>query len=79
MMLHGVSPDNTHLRNADTLDADWPTDEENVFDIVTMNPPYSAHYSASTGFLTDARFSRMAFCLRRARQTMRFFCTVSTT
>ena len=57
MMLHGVSPDNTHLRNADTLDADWPTDEENVFDIVTMNPPYSAHYSASTGFLTDARFS----------------------
>ena len=57
LILHGVSPDNQHLRNADTLDADWPTDEENVFDIVAMNPPYSAHYSANSGFLTDPRFS----------------------
>lgn len=57
LILHGVSPDNQHLRNADTLDADWPMDEENVFDIVTMNPPYSAHYSANSGFLTDPRFS----------------------
>lgn len=57
LILHGLSPDNQHLRNADTLDADWPMDEENVFDIVTMNPPYSAHYSANSGFLTDPRFS----------------------
>ena len=57
LMLHGVLPDNQHLRNADTLDADWPIDEENVFDIVVMNPPYSAHYSANSGFLADPRFS----------------------
>lgn len=57
MFLHGVLPDNQKLRNADTLDADWPTDEENVFDVVVMNPPYSAHYSADSGFLNDPRFS----------------------
>ena len=57
LMLHGVPADNQHLRNADTLDADWPTDEENVFDVVVMNPPYSQHYSANSGFLTDPRFS----------------------
>ena len=39
MFLHGVLPENQHLRNADTLDADWPTDEETEFDVVTMNPP----------------------------------------
>lgn len=57
LILHGVSPENQRLRNADTLDQDWPTDEENVFDVTVMNPPYSARYSASSGFLTDPRFS----------------------
>lgn len=57
MFLHGVDPENQILRNADTLDADWPTDEETDFDMVLMNPPYSAKWSAAQGFLNDSRFS----------------------
>lgn len=56
MFLHGVNPENQVLRNADTLDADWPTDEESEFDVVTMNPPYSAKWSAAEGFRQDERF-----------------------
>jgi len=56
MFLHGILPENQHLRNGDTLDKDWPTDEETTFDVVTMNPPYSAHWSAAKGFETDERF-----------------------
>lgn len=57
MFLHEISPENQKLRNGDTLDADWPTTEENVFDMVVMNPPYSHGWSASEGFKTDPRFS----------------------
>lgn len=57
MFLHGIVPDNQHLRNGDTLDADWPTGEETEFDMVLMNPPYSAKWSAAAGFLQDERFS----------------------
>lgn len=57
MFLHGVDPENQTLRNADTLDQDWPTDEETDFDMVLMNPPYSAKWSAAEGFLHDPRFS----------------------
>jgi len=56
MFLHRVLPENQHLRNGDTLDADWPTDEETEFDAVTMNPPYSAKWSAAEGFKQDERF-----------------------
>lgn len=56
MFLHGVLPENQHLRNGDTLDADWPTDEETEFDVVTMNPPYSQPWSAAEGFKQDERF-----------------------
>lgn len=57
MFLHGIAPENQNLRNADTLDADWPTGEETEFDMVLMNPPYSAKWSAAAGFLQDERFS----------------------
>lgn len=57
MILHGVSIENQHLHNADTLDQDWPTDEPTNFDAVLMNPPYSAKWSADKGFLDDPRFS----------------------
>ena len=57
MFLHGVDPENQTLRNADTLDADWPMDEETDFDMVLMNPPYSAKWTAAQGFLNDSRFS----------------------
>ncbi len=56
MFLHRVLPENQHLRNGDTLDADWPTGEETEFDAVTMNPPYSANWSAAEGFKQDERF-----------------------
>lgn len=57
MFLHGVAPENQNLRNGDTLDSDWPTGEETNFDMVLMNPPYSAKWSATSGFLQDERFS----------------------
>ena len=57
MFLHGIVADNQNLRNGDTLDGDWPTDEETDFNMVLMNPPYSAKWSAATGFLQDERFS----------------------
>ena len=56
MFLHGVNPENQNLRNADTLDEDWPQGEETEFDVVTMNPPYSAKWSAAEGFKQDERF-----------------------
>ena len=42
MFLHGIAPENQTLRNGDTLDGDWPTGEETDFNMVLMNPPYSA-------------------------------------
>ena len=58
MILHGVPIEQQHLHNADTLDADWPTEEPTNFDMVLMNPPYSAKWSAEKGFLMDNRYSR---------------------
>lgn len=57
MFLHGITPENQVLRNGDTLDGDWPTGEETDFNMVLMNPPYSAKWSATVGFLQDERFS----------------------
>ena len=57
MMLHRVPGTHHHLRNGDTLDADWPTDEPTNFDAVVMNPPYSQKYNAVEGLLTDPRFA----------------------
>ena len=39
------------------MDSDWPTGEETDFNMVLMNPPYSAKWSAAAGFLQDERFS----------------------
>lgn len=57
MFLHGIVAENQKLRNGDTLDGDWPTDEETDFNMVLMNPPYLAKWSATAGFLQDERFS----------------------
>ena len=57
MMLHKVPSQFQHLRNGDTLDTDWPTDEPTNFDAVVMNPPYSQKYDARPSLLTDPRFS----------------------
>lgn len=57
LILHDVDPENQHLSNADTLDADWPINEPTNFDTVVMNPPYSQKWDPKQGFLTDPRFS----------------------
>lgn len=58
LILHGVIAENMNLRNGDTLNVDWPTDEPYLFDAVLMNPPYSAKWSSDKGFLDDSRFNR---------------------
>ena len=58
MILHQVPTENQHLRQGDTLDADWPTDEPTNFDAVVMNPPYSQNWSAKEAMLQDVRFAR---------------------
>lgn len=58
LILHGVNKEDMRLRNGDTLNKDWPTDEPYTFDAVLMNPPYSAKWSADDTFLDDSRFNR---------------------
>lgn len=58
LILHVVDSEDMNLRNGDTLNKDWPTDEPYTFDSVVMNPPYSAKWSADTSFLDDSRFNR---------------------
>ena len=58
LILHGVDNEDIRLRNGDTLNKDWPTDEPYTFDSVVMNPPYSAKWSADDTFLDDSRFNK---------------------
>ena len=58
LILHGVDSEYMRLRNGDTLNKDWPTDEPYTFDSVVMNPPYSAKWSSDNTFLDDSRFNR---------------------
>lgn len=58
LILHNVEKSQMRLRNGDTLDEDWPTDEPHLFNAVVMNPPYSAHWSADEKFLSDPRFEQ---------------------
>ncbi|MCL2558787.1 MAG: SAM-dependent methyltransferase, partial [Treponema sp.] len=58
LILHNVERAQARLRNGDTLDEDWPTDEPYLFNAVVMNPPYSAVWSADEKFLGDPRFER---------------------
>ncbi|MEY8291203.1 type I restriction-modification system subunit M [Carnobacteriaceae bacterium 52-44] len=57
MILHEVGIENQNFNNGNTLEDDWPTEEPTNFDAVLMNPPYSAKWSRSQGFLDDARFA----------------------
>ena len=55
-----IPVENLILRNADTLDEDWPIDPENAcgplsVDAVTANPPYSAHWDPEL-HTSDERF-----------------------
>ena len=58
LILHNVEQSQMRLRNGDTLDEDWPTDEPYLFNAIVMNPPYSANWSADDKFLSDPRFER---------------------
>jgi type I restriction enzyme M protein len=58
LILHNVDKSQMRLKNGDTLDEDWPTDEPYLFHGVVMNPPYSAVWSADDKFLSDPRFER---------------------
>lgn len=55
MILHGVSYNQQHLHNGDTLEKDWPQER---FDAVVMNPPYSLKWSADANYLQDPRFAK---------------------
>lgn len=63
LMMHGVPYDRMTLKNADTLEQDWPdgvdaqgTDRPRFFDVVVANPPYSARWDNSDRKLKDPRF-----------------------
>ena len=63
LMMHDVSYMNMDLRNADTLESDWPdgvdasgVDHPRNFDMVVANPPYSAHWDNNDNKMKDPRF-----------------------
>lgn len=65
LMMHDVSFINMDLKNADTLESDWPNGKDAkgiddplcTFDAVVANPPYSAHWDNSETKLKDPRFA----------------------
>ncbi|OXC13035.1 type I restriction-modification system subunit M [Lactobacillus crispatus] len=63
LMMHDVAYDRMTLKNADTLEQDWPdgVDEQGIdhprnFDVVVANPPYSARWDNNDRKLKDPRF-----------------------
>ena len=63
LIIHRVPYDRMTLKNADTLEQDWPdgvdaqgTDRPRFFDVVVANPPYSARWDNSDRKLKDPRF-----------------------
>lgn len=61
LFMQGVPVQNINMRNANTLEEDWPYfDEQTAYaplfvDAVVSNPPYSAHYEPEN-HQTDVRF-----------------------
>lgn len=56
MILHGVHYKKFDIRQEDTLEHPQHRDER--FEAIVANPPFSAHWSASSLHLTDDRFSQ---------------------
>ena len=77
MFLHGIVPENQHLRNGDTLDADWPTGEETDFNMVLMNPPsismFFKHYNTGRYRSVVEQVSRQADYSIYISRTKQFF------
>lgn len=63
LMMRGIAYGNMTLRNADTLEEDWPIDKKGdmeegmTFDAVVANPPYSAKWDNNERKLKDPRFA----------------------
>ena len=72
MILHNVGIGQQKFNNGNTLDDDWPTDEPTNFDLVMMNPPYSAKWSASAAFLDDSRFAAYGKLPPKSRADLAF-------
>lgn len=66
LMMHDVSYGNMNLRNADTLEVDWPDGFDSMgkdhplcsFDAVVANPPYSARWDNRESKMKDPRFDK---------------------
>ncbi|KFI69365.1 type I restriction-modification system subunit M [Bifidobacterium magnum] len=63
LMMHNVDYSHMNLRNADTLENDWPdgvdangVDHPLFFDAVVANPPYSQHWDNAASKMKDPRF-----------------------
>lgn len=63
LMMHNVAYQNMTLKNADSLELDWPVgpDAQGIehpimFDAVVENPPYSARWDNNENKLKDSRF-----------------------
>lgn len=63
LMMHNVPYNRMNLRNADTLEEDWPSEvnEQGIerplkFDVVVANPPYSQRWDNNDRKLKDPRF-----------------------
>ena len=72
MILHDVPLEYQSLNQGNTLSDDWPVDEPTNFDAVLMNPPYSAKWDASKGFLEDPRFSEYGVLPPKSRADFAF-------
>ena len=59
LVMRGILPDNIVTRNADTLEEDWPLDNDNPLyvDAVVSNPPYSQAWNPSDKEM-DPRYAR---------------------
>lgn len=63
LMMHDVPYDRMNLKNANTLEQDWPDgvdaqgiDHPRDFDVVVANPPYSSRWDNNDRKLKDPRF-----------------------
>ena len=70
--LRGIDPGNARLRNGDALGEDWPGPEGAEFDMVLMNPPYSANWDADKERLSDPRFSACGVLAPKSRADYAF-------
>ena len=69
MILHGVSYEQQHLHNGDTLEKDWPPQN---FNAVVMNPPYSLKWSADNEYLKDPRFKQFGVLAPKSKADYAF-------